>query len=172
MPPRAPPGPRALPSTLRGPAPPARRWGHLWDAAPSYLALSSHSASGYLERGLFECCLPVSNRRLLPLLWSAPGPPSRSPASAPPRRALPRLASPSGVERRALAAAREPLAVGRSYLVPEGLWLGEGAGRDSPCLDAKNCLAHGTALALEARNPGRGNSELQPVEHLAVSETL
>lgn len=85
--------PRApLPASVSGAS---RRWGHLWNAAPSYLDPFPTHQLATLSAGCpgFVSCPPI---RLLPLLWSAPCPPaaSGSLAPAPPRRALPRLASP------------------------------------------------------------------------------
>lgn len=109
-----PPGPRALPSQPRRLAPPERHWGHLWDAAPSYLAPFPTHQPATLSAGCpgFVSSPPI---RLLPLLWSAPCPPAASGALAPwlprPLAALSHASRlPTRVERRARAAAPVPLA--------------------------------------------------------------
>lgn len=105
-------------------------------------------------------------------------------APSPPRRSLPRLASPSrsgtasaggGAETAspALPAGSACLRDSDCSSSSRGSRVAEGARRDSPCLNAKNRFANGAALASESsKNPGTGNPQLRPVKYLTVSKAL
>lgn len=152
--PRAPPGPRAAP-------------GRLWDAAPSYLAPLSAQLPDTWSVGSsgFVGSTPLPGFFHLPGVLRA-------------RRAVPRspplshaCGLPSGVARRDEASEgggaqpvtqrclREPLAGGTPAALSRvaARELGEGAGPENPCLDAKNHLANRVALASgSGKAPGAG----------------
>lgn len=121
----------------------------------------------------FSCVVsPSPPAWLLPLLRSARA-----------RRLAPRLLRPLAAHSHARVFLRErsgrrglrrgdrsPGGLGLPDLAP---WRGRGEGAWRPCLEAGMCFAPGAALASEGREDlGKGNSKLQPVEHLIVSKAL
>lgn len=148
--PRAPPGLRAAP-------------GRLWDAAPSYLAPLSAQLP---ERGFFGFCrldsaCPASSTSPA---CSEPAAPSLARRRSPtPAGSLPgwrgEASEGGGAQPVTQRCLREPLAGGTPAALSRvaARELGEGAGPENPCLDAKNHLAKRVALASgSGKAPGAG----------------
>lgn len=161
--PRSPPGARV-------PRPPRGAGGIL---GTTRLPTSLLLATQRLATSSAGCSALVSSppARLLTLLGSAPCPPAPSGSLAPglprPLAALSHASRlPPGAERRARAVAPGPLAqrCPRGPLAPSssrGSWIAEGAGWDSPCLNAKTRFANGAALVSKSsKNLETGNPQL------------